>query len=57
MHVNQVGTAEMFYGINGARMVASMHIVMGHLYQMTALPGASTSSRGASHGCLSFIQP
>ena len=40
MHVNQVGTAEMFYGINGARMVASMHIVMGHLYQMNALPGS-----------------
>jgi hypothetical protein len=40
MHVNQVGTAEMFYGINGARMVASMHIVLGHLYQMNALPGS-----------------
>ena len=40
MHVNQVGTAERFYGINGARMLASMHIVLGHLYQMNALPGS-----------------
>jgi len=40
MHVNQVGTAERFYGINGARMLASTHIVFGHLYQMNALPGS-----------------
>ena len=40
IYVCTKGTAEKFYGINGARMVASMHIVMGHLYQMNALPGS-----------------
>ena len=42
MHVNQTGTAaERFYAINGARMLASVHIVLGHLYQMNALPGST----------------
>ena len=36
-----VRTAEKFYGINGARVIASMHIVMGHLYQMNALPDSA----------------
>ena len=33
------GSTETFRSINGARMLASTHIVLGHLYQMNALPG------------------
>ena len=30
-----------FLGLNGARLLASMHIVAGHLHQMNALPGGA----------------
>ena len=35
--VSQPPQAERFEGINGARLLASTHIVLGHLYQMGAL--------------------
>ena len=33
--------AEVFPGLNGARLLASVHIVLGHLYQLNALPGGA----------------
>jgi len=30
---------ERFPGLNGARLLASVHIVLGHLYQMGAIGG------------------
>ena len=30
-----------FEGLNGARLLASIHIVLGHLYQLGALGGGS----------------
>jgi peptidoglycan/LPS O-acetylase OafA/YrhL len=32
----QPPTAEFFHGLNGARILASVHIVVGHLYQLSA---------------------